>query len=76
MNTAKVITKRLSAVVQRNQDQANKRKQDILARLKTNLGTGQTKEQNQHLINAYINTKPRAFNQMQQAFEQAITVTQ
>ena len=72
VDIVQTIKNSLEGAAERNLAQARKRKAELLATLKDNLKSGQTKEMNQWLIDKYVKVRPNGLNQMQQAFAEAV----
>lgn len=68
------VKSKLAEVQQRNTARAKEQRQKILVTLKAAFDRGESIADNAGVIQRYHNTKPARFNQMQEAFAEAVHV--
>lgn len=66
------IKESLASTVESNEAKTKQYKSKLLKKLDKNLKKGQTKEENQGIIDRFVNASPQQLTPMQQAFKEAL----
>lgn len=72
MDIKKQIRKSLNKTRSIAEKRTKRYKENLTEKIKVNLAKGQSVQENQVLIDRVYSAKPQGFNQMQQAFQEAL----